>query len=113
MRTVDLLDHSLLIHAEREFFTGGIALHLAYEIRDSDQISVAQPLTFVEVDRSTLRSDPCARFDHRSAQRLMDELWQCGLRPSEGSGSAGSLAATERHLADMRALAYHALKVPK
>lgn len=21
----------------------------------------------------------------------MDELWRCGLRPSEGSGSAGSL----------------------
>jgi len=41
----------------------------------------------------------------------MDELWQCGLRPSEGSGSAGSLAATERHLADMRKLAFHALKV--
>jgi hypothetical protein len=41
------------------------------------------------------------------AQDLMDQLWQCGLRPSEGSGSAGSLAATERHLEDMRKLAMH------
>ena len=39
------------------------------------------------------------------AQQLMDELWRVGLRPSEGSGSAGSLAATERHLKDMQGIA--------
>ena len=33
------------------------------------------------------------------AQELMDSLWQCGVRPVQGSGSAGSLAATEAHLA--------------
>ena len=33
-------------------------------------------------------------------------MTQCGIRPSEGSGSAGSLAATERHLHDMRALVF-------
>ena len=32
------------------------------------------------------------------AQELMDSLWQCGIRPVQGSGSAGSLAATEEHL---------------
>ena len=32
------------------------------------------------------------------AQELMDSLWQCGMRPAQGSGSAGSLAATEEHL---------------
>ena len=41
---------------------------------------------------------------------LMDELWQCGFRPSEGSGSAGSLAATERHLRDMQAIAMGLLR---
>lgn len=44
------------------------------------------------------------------AQRLMDELWNVGIRPSEGVGSAGQLAATERHLADMRELVFHRLK---
>lgn len=37
-----------------------------------------------------------------SAQVLMDDLWAAGLRPTEGSGSAGSLKATENHLNDMR-----------
>jgi hypothetical protein len=35
----------------------------------------------------------------------------CGIRTSEGSGSAGSLAATERHLADMRAIVANSLGV--
>jgi hypothetical protein len=40
------------------------------------------------------------------AQGLMDALWDAGLRPTEGSGSAGALAATQRHLEDMRVLVF-------
>ena len=39
-----------------------------------------------------------------AAQTLMDDLWACGVRPTEGKGSAGALSATERHLEDMRTL---------
>lgn len=61
---------------------------------------------------------PCLTMEIDEAQQLMDELWRCGLRPTEGSGSAGSLAATERHLADMRAVAFglaaqHGVEKPK
>jgi hypothetical protein len=45
------------------------------------------------------------------AQTLMDDLWQCGIRPTEGTGSAGSLRATERHLADMRTIAFAKLNM--
>lgn len=40
------------------------------------------------------------------AQTLMDELWRSGIRPTEGTGSAGSLAATQGHLEDMRRLVF-------
>jgi hypothetical protein len=50
------------------------------------------------------------RLGIQQAQQLMDELWQCGLRPTEGSGSAGSLAATERHLKDMQLVAMGLLR---
>lgn len=40
------------------------------------------------------------------AQALMDRLWTCGLRPSEGSGSAGALSAIQYHLEDMRKLVF-------
>lgn len=47
------------------------------------------------------------------AQNLMDQLWECGLRPSAGHGSAGQLAATERHLEDMRKLAFQLAPRPR
>lgn len=50
--------------------------------------------------------EPAFNISRDSAQSLMDELWNIGIRPTEGSGSAGSLAATERHLQDMRALVF-------
>jgi len=53
---------------------------------------------------------PTLSLTQIQAQSLMDHLWQCGLRPTEGTGSAGSLAATERHLADMRTIVSKYLK---
>jgi hypothetical protein len=58
------------------------------------------------------KPQPWVTLDRDSAQRLMDELWSVGLRPSEGTGSAGALAATERHLEDMRKLAMNHLAQP-
>ena len=45
------------------------------------------------------------------AQVLIDDLWRAGLRPSEGTGSAGSLAATERHLKDLQKIVYKKLSL--
>jgi len=39
----------------------------------------------------------------------MDSLWDCGLRPSEGTGSAGALSATQKHLDDMRKIVFKKL----
>lgn len=50
--------------------------------------------------------EPTCTITSAAAQELMDQLWQCGLRPSEGTGSAGALAATQRHLDDMRRLVF-------
>lgn len=49
---------------------------------------------------------PTLRIDNDAAQALMDGLWECGVRPTAGAGSAGAMAATEKHLADMRRLAF-------
>lgn len=69
----------------------------------------AAPIEMVEMEEGGLL-EPSFVLTNKAAQALMDELWQCGLRPSEGSGSAGSLAATERHLKDMQTIAMGALK---
>lgn len=86
------------------------SLSLYIAVRGESGVAIARPLTLDLLEPGAL-AEPTVRFPKDSAQQLMDELWRCGLRPSEGSGSAGSLAATERHLADMRAIAFSSLKI--
>jgi len=50
--------------------------------------------------------EPSMKIDYEAAQGLMDDMWSCGLRPSDGTGSQGQLKATERHLEDMRKLVF-------
>lgn len=50
--------------------------------------------------------EPTLRITPTEAQGFMDELWRAGIRPTEGAGSVGQLAATERHLEDMRTLVF-------
>lgn len=62
-------------------------------------------VTFEEIPDGSI-PEPSFMLAREDAQSLMDELWACGFRPTEGSGSAGSLAATQRHLDDMRKLVF-------
>ena len=77
--------------------------------RDSQSIYVAKPVEFV-LHEDGYESSPLMQIDNDTAQQFMDQLWTCGIRPSEGTGSAGQLAATERHLSDMKAIAFGLLK---
>ena len=52
------------------------------------------------------RVDPSMEIPIDTAQLLMDELWNCGFRPSEGSGSAGALAAVQNHLTDLQKIVF-------
>ena len=52
-----------------------------------------------QMDRSM-----CLSVD--KAQKLMDDLWHCGLRPSQSIGSVGQLDAVKYHLEDMRKLVF-------
>lgn len=75
---------------------------------DWQRTAFAQPLEFRELkaEDEGAEMQPAFAMRGEQAQQFMDELWRAGFRPTEGSGSAGSLAATERHLADMRALVF-------
>ncbi len=53
---------------------------------------------------------PTFSLSRDAAQLLMDELWNCHIRPTEGTGSAGSLKATQDHLEDMRKISFDLLK---
>lgn len=71
---------------------------------------VSNPLELKPIEEA-VHIAPTFRISLPEAQKLMDRLWECGLRPTEGKGSAGMMAATQQHLADMRAIAFSALSV--
>jgi hypothetical protein len=73
---------------------------------------VVEPAGVTPETDGRMRS-PTFSLTTEEAQKLMDNLWHLGLRPSEGTGSAGALAATQRHLEDLKTVAFHALKIPK
>lgn len=76
------------------------------------KIAVAQPITFQEDQDEGQEIPPFMSLGPDEWQRLMDEMWRAGIRPTSGAGTATEAGALERHLADMRKLAFHALKVP-
>lgn len=85
----------------------GVELLICGTSADGNIVAVADPVTFRKVDPTTCEPLPTSVTLFRDqAQTLMDELWNCGLRPTEGTGSAGALKATERHLDDMRRLVF-------
>lgn len=103
-----MIDRRILFQALRAPWTNAIELRIA--ARDGDRrVEHVAEITFRPIEENSY-SEPSIALRMDEAQALMDELWSVGLRPSEGTGSAGSLAATERHLADMQRVAFGALK---
>jgi hypothetical protein len=103
-----IMNSRMKVFAERCDYNSAINLHFR-DVRDSDDASgmllVMAPASFHEIFAGSY-ADPAMHLHVDVAQKLMDELWHCGIRPTNGVGSVGQLAATERHLEDMRALAF-------
>ncbi len=58
-------------------------------------------------------AEPLIVASKEDLQALADSLWEAGVRPMQAEGSAGQLAAVQRHLADMRHLAFAKCDVPR
>lgn len=54
---------------------------------------------------------PLLRLTDEEAQRLIDQLWEAGVRPSNTVGSVGQLAAVQAHLDDMKRIAFKKLGI--
>ena len=102
----DILPPELM--ARREEWNTGISIYMRQRTVGFGSV-VAARVTMIPHESGTM-IEPMMRLEIQQAQQLMDELWQCGLRPTEGTGSAGSLAATERHLKDMQTVAFGVLR---
>jgi hypothetical protein len=81
--------------------------HLGVElfIGDQDGKTRVKEILLERLDEM-VQAPPSFNLDRMEAQTLMDDLWNCGIRPTEGSGSAGALRAVERHLEDLQKLVF-------
>ena len=95
---------------ERRFMADNFDVYI-YE-KDKHGISVALPIPMQRIEEkdAVLQPQPCLVLMSEECQGLMDELWNTGFRPTEGTGSAGALAATQKHLEDMRKIAFDLLE---
>lgn len=81
------------------------------EMRKSDgSRAIVSNVVFDEVIKQDAPVRESLSISDTAAQALMDNLWECGYRPTEGKGSAGAMRATERHLEDMRKIAFMQLR---
>lgn len=101
------------VRAQAAPWRGGIELSIMVQdrgSRGSDKSLIGTSVVMQEVEIGAMVSPTC-RIGFTAAQQLMDDLWAAGLRPTEGAGSAGALAATQKHLDDMRKLTFALMPV--
>lgn len=93
---------NIKLHAEKAPWTDAIQFVLM-EVIDGKRYVSSEVVMKEHIQPEII--EPVFSLPYENAQLLIDELWNCGLRPTEGTGSAGALAATQSHLKDMQELA--------
>jgi hypothetical protein len=91
------------LRAARAGFAGQVEVLIA-DVRDGKIVAAPSGELPMQPVQEGGYVPPSFSLPRNVAQRLMDDLWDCGLRPSEGSGSAGAMLATQNHLKDMQAI---------
>ena len=99
----------LRIAARANFMVDGIDFYIVENNPHERTRRIAKSIPMEPLDEAV--SDPPAPFwlTHNNAKKLMDDLWNAGVRPTEMSATEGALAATKDHLADMRDIAFRSI----
>ena len=78
---------------------------------ETEGIAYGESVNMVTHKVDGIAYEPTFSLLPQQAQILMDDLWNCGLRPTEGVGSVGQLKATQNHLEDMRTLVFEKMRI--
>ena len=96
--------HQLRVYAQRLDWSKNVEFAIALDHHEG--YSCAKPIVLEKREEGDMISSAFT-LEPQSVQFLMDELWRCGYRPSEGEGSAGQLSSVKYHLEDMRKLVFN------
>lgn len=96
--------NKLKIRASKDDFGRTISLYAYIDsLEHKTTVDIATSMVFEQQDKC-MEMRPFVQISNSDAQKLIDDLWHMGLRPTESHGSTGQIAATEKHLKDMRKL---------
>lgn len=84
---------------------------VAIDRRGQKPAYVTTKFTRHEIEPCELIPEPTLRLLGDEAQQLMNELWRIGIRPRDGNGTQAHTDGLQAHLSDLRAIAFHALKM--
>lgn len=107
-------DGGLRFHCEYSAYSDAFRLHIvSMDWVDGALLrGSAKPLEFEAMRQGDHPPErPAIELVGSEAQALIDTLWSVGLRPTQGKQSEGVTAAQDRHLQDMRAIAFAKLNV--
>lgn len=96
--------------AEPEYIRDAIKVYLFERLADG-RVALITNVEFTTFKPDEAPPPGAIELPRKTAQELMDSLWECGLRPSEGSGSAGALRAVERHRDDLKEIVNRLLDI--
>lgn len=86
-------DNRLRVRVSKDEF--GEWVQLRFYKRGQDKLEIVSDVVWELIDDTIYPGPTPFQLTGVDAQSLMDQLWDTGIRPTEGKGSAGSLAATE------------------
>lgn len=101
------------IRVQRDEISAGARLLLVYG-ETADTISTIAPLTVSTVDAGSMLEPT---LEGKSAEQFLraalNAAWEYGMRPDGFNDTRESMKATNAHLQDMRALAFHKIGAAK
>ena len=101
------------IYLNQADYGRGVDVRIVQQDADNHVVAEAKVLSFQPAEDGAQWREPVITMRRDLAQDLMDELWRLGYRPADGQMSVGQMQATERHLADFRAIAFAKLEITK
>ena len=98
------------LFTENRVYNDTIAFYLIKKLGDNRLI--AENVEFTKEINPVSRIDNCSfELDNEDAQILMDNLWNCGLRPTQGRQSEGLASAQSANLKDLRTVLFNELGI--
>lgn len=102
-----------LVEKQRGFFGDAYSL-LLYRRSTDKSVDVVKEIIMQDIpDGSVVPADLCPIYiSHEGVVRLMDSLWEAGIRPSHTpTTQTGIIDAQKAHIADLRAIVFNRIGV--